>query len=42
MQGGTWGITFNVWLCEKHGLILQGPQVWGENESLVIGNWIKH
>jgi len=37
MQGGTWD-TFNVWLCEENGPILQGPQVWSGNECLVIGN----
>jgi hypothetical protein len=30
--------TFNIWFCEKNESILQGPQVWGENESLVTGN----
>jgi len=39
---GKHGDMFSVWLWEKNGPILQGPQVWGGNESLVIGNWTKH
>jgi hypothetical protein len=34
--------TFNVWSWKKNEPILQGPQVWDVNESLVIGNWIEH
>jgi len=41
MLGGNMDM-FSVWLWEKNGPILQGPQVWGGNGSLVIGNWIEH
>jgi len=42
MQTGNVLGTFSVWLWEKNEPILQGPKVWGGNESLVIGNWIEH
>jgi hypothetical protein len=42
MQRGNVLGTFSVWLWKKNEPILQGPQVWGVNESLVIGNWIEH
>jgi hypothetical protein len=41
MQERSMGGTFSVWLWEKNWTNLQGFQVWGGSESLVIGNWIE-
>jgi hypothetical protein len=37
MQRGNMRGMFNVWWLKKYGPILQQPQVWAGNESLVIG-----
>ncbi len=42
MQRGNELGTFSVWLWGKNEPILQGPQVWGGNVSLLMGNWIEH